>query len=341
VDFNPDQYLSDFDPDAYVAGDISQEKRNLGRKAWDALAIPEAMSREGLSQLAEMIPKPEPIGNIAADLVRGTPRIIADTVAEAAPGFISRGSIITAGAAKGAQSVAPLARAAGRGLANQLDSLTGAKPGAIGAAWNDASTIFSKSKKTVGQMYGQAGSEGMTLKDELAASPIFGGPAKSNLAIVRAARKSLDAGTLSPGEAFEARKAADALRGSKSVNQTQLLRDRSAFDDLAKTDEAIAKADPAFQKAVFGESLRQVFPQNKYGGTSAFKTGIITALEQMGGIGRLLGALMSPAAVGSLATAGGLASKAIGPILSNPGATVTARQALISQLVTKEKPNEY
>lgn len=314
-------------------------ERGIVGRAWDALNVPSQMSKSGLEQISEAVkPDPEITGNLPRDIAMNVPSVTANVLSKVAPGFIDRTSLLLSGGANLAKGLGPLANAAGRGLASQAEQITGAKPGAIRAAFNDASTMFSKGRKTVGKGYDAIEEEGLNLGQQLEASPIFAGPPKSNLQIVRQASKSAAKGTLSSGEAFEARKAADALKGSKSVNQTQLLKNRQSFDQLAKTDEAIAETDPAFRKAVFGESLRNIFPQNKHGGASAFKAGIIAALEQMGILGKVAGAAMSPAASGAAATVGGIASRAIAPIITNPAATLTTRQ-VIDQLLRRGANN--
>lgn len=319
---------------------IANSNKPLRGKLWDAAQVPSQMAERGLQSMAEGLkPTPEYTGNLPRDIIKNYPSFSADVLSKVAPGFINRTSLLTAGAAKGLQTAAPLISAAGRGVAGQVESLTGAKPGALGAAWNDATTMFSKGRKATGAGYNEAEDAGMNLKDQLAASPIFGGDPKSDVQIVRQSYRASKAGTLSTGEAFEARKAADALKGSKAVNQTMLAKAREAFDQIAKQDDAIASTDPAFRKAVMGESLRKILPQNVHGGTSAFKIGIMTALEKMGISGKAALALMSPAAAGVAATAGGLASKPVSAVATNPGASVALKN-LIEQYISRRSAND-
>src|SRR3990167_199115 len=96
------QLMSDF-KNKY-SGKTETPQTGIIQKSWNALGKPEQLSREGLTKLSGMVPNPEPTGNMAMDIMKGTPRVIGDTLAETAPGFVSRGSILTAGALKGYQA---------------------------------------------------------------------------------------------------------------------------------------------------------------------------------------------------------------------------------------------
>lgn len=344
-DFSPDEYLAvkstatsqspgdDFNPDAYLGGSPSPssypvqsstlpQSPGLISKAWDALAVPQRMANQGLSQLASYVPQPEPTGNLPMDIVKGTPRIAANTIAEAAPGFISRGALVAGGLAKGLQVGAPLAGAIGRGVAGQLESLSGAMPGSLSSAWNDATTMLSQGKAAAKPFYEAA-------KAEV-------GPGESLFAgmyqpkqIVEAANEYLSkGGKLEPAEALMYRKAIDKLIKSPKYVADELYSMRDNADAMAKASDNIAQADPLYQKGMYGESLRHLMPQNKYGGASAFKAGIMTALANMGTAGRVGLAALSPAAMGTAATVGGLATRAAGAATTNPGLAMAVQQLL-------------
>src|ERR1019366_9700998 len=85
-------------PSGFTLDQPEQKKKGLIGKGWDFLQKPEQMSRQGLQQIAGMIPEGKITGNLPMDVLRGTPRIAANTMAEAAPGFVSRGALLTAGA---------------------------------------------------------------------------------------------------------------------------------------------------------------------------------------------------------------------------------------------------
>jgi len=81
------------------------------RSAYQTASKPAEMSAEGLGQLAEMVPKPEPTGNIVKDVLLGTPRIAAESIAEVAPEFIKPEALALGAVAKGAK---PLSKVAGK-----------------------------------------------------------------------------------------------------------------------------------------------------------------------------------------------------------------------------------
>lgn len=281
--------------------------------------------------MASYVPQPEPTGNLPMDLLKGTPRIAADTLAQAAPGFVSRGAIATAGIAKGLQAAAPLAGAVGSGVANQLESLTGAKSGSLQSAWNDASTMFSRGKQAAKPFYKAAQAE------MAPGESIFAGMYKPGDIVDTAQEYLSKGGELEPAEALTYRHALDKLINSQANIKDPLYEMRTTADEAAKASPNIAQGDPLYKKGMYGESLRNLMPQNKYGGTSAFKAGIMAALSQMGTAGKVGLGLMSPAAAGTAATIGGLASRSIGPVVTNPGLT-TAIQQLVDHLYGSSSP---
>ena len=322
IDFQP---LSQGSSDGIDFQPMIQSQPGLATQAWNALAIPEQMSRQGLQQLSSYVPQPEPTGNLPMDILKGTPRIATETMAQAAPGFISRGALATAGAAKGLQMVAPIAGAIGSGVANQLESLTGAMPGSLRSAWNDATTMFSRGKQAAKPLYKAAQAEMNP------AESIFSGMYKPGQIVDTAQEYLTKGGQLEPAEALTYRKALDILIKSGQSVKDPLYAMREGADVAAKASPTIAKADPLYQKGLYGESLRNLMPQNKYGGTSAFKTGIMAALSQAGPIGKAALPVMSPAAAGTAATAGGLMTRYAGAPLTNP-ALATAIEQYLSQL---------
>jgi len=341
--FDPDQYLQEkqssggFDPDAYLAQKQGQEQpqgmwdktKNAVKDAWNALAIPEQMSRKGLGMLSAYVPNPESTGNLPMDILKGTPKIAADTLAQVAPGFISRGAILTSAALKGAQAAAPLFKSAARGLGSQLESASGSMPGSLEAAYKDPSLIFSPGKEAAKPLYEAA-------QQELPqGANLFNDMWKPEDIVSKAQEYISQGGKLEPSEALQARKAVDSLLKSKRYVKDTLMGLRDTFDEMAKSSENIAQADPLFKRGLMASSLRNILPQNKYGGTSAFKMAIGPALTGIGSIGgpggaatgaALAGGVLSPAIQGAAATGAGLVSKAISPLVNNPAVGVALQQ---------------
>jgi hypothetical protein len=311
------------------------------------LTVPENLLRQGLTKVAARVPNPKPQGKpgrieqvvktlvpelattqpgVIQDVARGAPRIMAEGYRDVAPDFVSRGSILTAGAAKVAGAAAPLTKAVLRGAGAQGESLSGIAPkaeGALEAAYKDPMTMFSKGRKSVSPLYEAA-------KAEMApGANIFKGMYKPEQ-IFDAAKEYIDkGGKLEPAEALMARKAAGKLMSSGRYIKDEIVGYQDTFDQMAKASSNIAKADPQYKKAIYGEALRKLAPQNKGGGTSAFKLGIMTALENMGLPGKVVLAAMSPAAQGVAATGAGLAGRYVAGPLSNPATAVAALQAAL------------
>lgn len=279
-----------------------EEGKSLLGKAWDAMAIPEKLSREGLGKIASAVPGMEPTGNMALDIAANTPKILAESVAEAAPRFISRGSILTAGALKGVKLAAPLIKGAGSQIAKGAESISGLEyktPGVLTAAAKDPSLLFGKGRKAAGELYTSA-------IDKTNVRPIFG-QAMTHKELLDEAVKSARLGTLTPEEALIARKTLDEAKRSMPTFSYHEM--RKVFDAVAKT---ISKeADAAFSKAVKSEALRNILPTNKLGGTSIMKS----ALGSIAGLVPL--AAMSPLAQGTVATGAGLAARGLAPFASN------------------------
>lgn len=337
-------------------------------KAWEALKIPEQMSREGLTQLAGMVPNPEPTGKegmvskaarllspipldfipegTMGDIARGTPKIMADTMAEAAPGFVSRGSIATAGAMKALGAAAPILKPIARSLGSQAEELSGIAPrnaGALERAYDDPTRIFSKGKKAAGQFYEAAKDEmeagrntyratsmnGDDLYNMKKTKDIFEGMYKPEQILDRANQFIQGGGKMEPVEALKVRKAIDILLRSRGHVPDELHKMRELYDDLAKASGNIEAGDLTYQRGRDAEALRNIFPQNKYGGTSAFKVGIMTGLENMGTAGKLAKLIFSPALQGAAATGAGVVARgAVGPMIDSAPVAMAAFNAL-------------
>lgn len=284
---------------------------------WDALKVPSQMAERGLAPVTHGNLQIKPTGNIPWDVTKNIPSVLAESVAEAAPSFINRASILTAGVSRGLQAMRPVGSVIGKGVAGQLESATGANPGSLGRAWNDLTLIFGKGKEAASELY-EAGKTGGKMAANLRNIPL-----KEDFLDV--ANKLAEAGKLPAESALEARKMAGKLLGKGGGKYTEdFLRGLvDKFDSIAKANENIAGGDTLYRRGLDAASLRKLVPQNKYGGASAFKMGI------MGLLGPHFAGLLSPAVHGVAATAGGLAAR----IATNPIAAVTARQALITAFV--------
>jgi len=281
------------------------EEASLASQVFEALKRPEELSREGLKMIADSTPSLDPTGNLTIDLLANVPKITMETLAEVAPSFISRGAILTAGALRGGKAIAPAIKTIGKGIAGQAEQLSGLgfkTPGVLSQAAKDPTLILGKGTQKAGQAFRKILDKGQ-IRSEL-------GRSLDKKDLVREALKFADEGTLTAEEALLARRTLDQIR--KTVPESTFTDVRNVFDKIAKTKTA--KADVDFSRAVKSEALRNIFPQNKLGGASAFKLGIGAGLG--GGLGFINPALatlsagsLSPAAQGIIATALGLGAK--------------------------------
>lgn len=298
---------------------VSFENPSMLSRGWDALQKPEQLSRQGLQQIAQFIPEGKITGNKFGDIARGTPRIIADTIAEAAPGFVSRGSIVAGAAAPVIGGLAKAASPIAESVAGGLEDWAGIKPsGSLMGALRDPSLIFSKGTKSAKPFYKAAE------KEIPKGSSIFSGMYKPEQ-IVDKARETLDkGGKLEPSEALTYRKAVDILSKSGRYVKDELFSMRQEADQIAKQSENIAQADPLHKRGMMASSLRSLAPKNVGGRFSPFKVGEALALAHMGPLGKVATVMFSPLALGLGATALGAA----GRVASNPSASITAQQLL-------------
>lgn len=315
---------------------LSNPDRGVMGKAWDMLQVPSQMSKRGLDDIASRIPAPEPTGNRIRDIATNTPRIAAETMAETAPAFINRLSLLMGGGARALKEVSPLIKYIGTGVARQGDQISGAAPGTMETVAKDASLWWAKTRKEVSPLYEAA-------KTTPKGANIFNGLYKVDDIINKAKAFQEAGGDLSkiePDEGLILRKALRAAGRSRNVVPDMLVDMTEEADTAAKSSDLIAKADPLHKRAIMGESLRNIVPQNKYGGASSFKLALMTALAHAGRFGKVAGALMSPMGIGVAATGTGMASRVMGPVVTNASAAVTLKNVIESYYARRNQPNE-
>lgn len=298
-------------------------QKGLAGKAWDALAIPEKLSREGLSQLAEMVPTAKMTGNLAKDFALNAPKVVAETIAETAPDFISPESIATAGALKAGKVAAPAIKAVGRGIGKAAEGLSGLEyrtPGVLAEAAKDPSLFFAKGKKAASELY-------ETAKNETGKSNLFKGMYKPDQIIDTAQEYLAKGGVLEPSEALAYRKALDKAMKSGKYLKDELVSLRKEADAIAKQSEAVKMADPIYARGARAEALRLPFAQNKSGGTSIAK-GILGVL---GGV--VPNVAMSPLVQGVTATAAGQLAKIASELGKTPIKSGAVTSSVLMNLV--------
>lgn len=257
----------------------------------------------------------EPTGNLTRDVLANTPRIIGEIGEKVVPPMISRGSILTAGLMKGVGMAAPALKAMVGATAKGAEALSGLEyktPGILMQAFEDPTLRTAAAKSTAGPLYEAAKNElPMMAKEAAGLSPIDGVLENKNI-LAKAQELMASGESLEPAEALEVRKAADALKGSKSINQNALIKIRNWADNIAKESENIKMADPIYARGVKSQALNNLLPQNKLGGSSIAKT-ILGSLKGVGTVG-----LMSPKVQGLAFTGAGKVARAVTPMLANP-----------------------
>lgn len=305
---------------------LEQLKPSLMNQAWNVLAVPEQKSREGLQMIARGIGSqyaPEVTGNLPRDIAMNVGRIGTETLAETAPGFVSRGAILTAGALKGLKVAKPAIKAAGRGIARAAESISGLEyktPGILQEAASGSGVLFAPGRKAAGPLY-EAGKEGSQVRPILSKIP-------GKKEFVEKAYDLAQKGKLKALEALEARKELASMK--KSVTGEFFRKATEKFNEIAKP--AFQVADEAFSKGLRADELKRFLPVNKMGGTSIAKSTLGTIA------GALPMAAMSPIVQGTVATGVGAASRAASPLINNPVTTAGIIQAL---KLTKEKAKEF
>lgn len=279
------------------------EQKGLLGKAWDAFAIPEQKSREGLNMIAQSIPDAE-TSSYPLNVALNTPKVAAETLAEVAPSFISRGAMIGEGLSKAAPLLSKPVNAIGRWLGKTAESTSGLSyntPGVLVETVNDPSLLWGKGKQAARELYKDVQNPAQISPDlkELT----------NNKSIIQKALELYKSNSLTPDEALIGRQAVDQLPEKlPGAIKTNL---RNIFDFVAKNK--FSEADKAYARAVKSEALRSFWGINKTGTPSIVKGALSTSLP-------FTAPLFSPVIQGGIAAGiGGLK-----PLVQTPGLAAKA-----------------
>ncbi len=296
--------------------------KGLGAKAWQLLGKPEQLSRKGLQQLASYVPQPAMKGkSMVRDVGVNLPHMAAETMAEAAPGFVSRGALMTGAASPFLRGLGKVAAPLGRAMAGGLEDWSGIRPaGALTEAAKDPTLLFAKGSKSAQGLY-QAAQKELPYEQT-----IFKGLTRPHDIVDKAVKIVDKGGKLEPQEGLIARKALDKVKNRLSSDAFSYY--RGIFDKIAKESSDIAQADPQFRRGLMAQSLRGLLPKNVGGRASPFKVGEALALRHLGPLGKAATALFSPLALGTGATGLGVA----GRMAANPQSAMAVQQ-LIQRLI--------
>lgn len=347
------------------------EKRSFGKKAWDALAVPEKMSEEGLGLIAQMTPEfiPQsavkrfagamaspivgpigplageiaarmgkdtegPTGNVVMDVARGTPKVLAKTAQKTAPAFVSRGSIIASAAGPVIKGVAPAIKFLGKKAASSIEGYQNIPKGTLAEAYKSPSIYFDKGAAVAGKSYREA-KEAAGAGSEGLFGKITDLKDVSNIKLESVVNRALELakeGKLNPASAQSARKVVDEMYQSKAYSKEAVLELRKFFDSIVKGDQGLAKADAAYQRAIKADALRQLFPLNKGGGASPFRIFSSQGLGKIPIVGKPLALVTGSPAIAGLSSAG---AGDIGRTMANPSSRAGAMAVL--KAISKQK----
>ena len=314
-------------------------KPTIAGKVWEGMKQPSVLSEKGLKMIAGAMPNPELTGNVPLDVIKHTPRIAAETLAETAPSYISREAILASKIPSVVKAVRPLASAARKGIFSQAEEFSGLSPkhaGALEKAYKDPTLIFSKSKKTASPLYEEA------KKDVEGFGSIFSDERVPEKIVDKAEEYLSMGGKLEPSEAQIARRAVDKMIKSKKYIDDPLIKLRDKYDQIAKSSEKIAEGDVLYSRGEQAEALRKIIPRNVTGTPSSWKLGVSTGLGALGVPGKVLASLFSPIVQGSAATIAGGITKGIEKIPFPIGQREALlmdvlKQALFNRSKNKEK----
>lgn len=251
---------------------FDEQKPGLMRQGWEALKKPAEMSQRGLEMISEGLkPTPEFTGNLPRDIIKNYPSFSANVLSKVAPSFINRASLVGMGALGGIKGLGaiPQVREAVSELGGQLESAAGSPTGTLKQGFQSVKNFFGPGKKAASSIYESA--RPFTTHPEL--KDVF-----ENKQLIEKSLELAKRGNLSPFEAFNARKAVSSLFGKSAYSEDVLNNLYKTFDEIAKTDSKIAQGDQVFQSGLKNQALRGFLPKNKYGSTSAFKTGIMAGV---------------------------------------------------------------
>lgn len=304
------------------------EEKGMLRKTWDALDVPRQKAKEGLDMIAKAVPSAEPTGNVVRDVALNAPKVMAETMAETAPGFVDRTAILTAGAGLAAKGAGKLAGKVVPKVAPTLEKGSGLRPGTLNEAYKQPGMIID---------FGAAGKAKKLYNEAKGGLEPIKGSVRSTAhpRVVDNALKSLALNKLSVAEAFEARKSVRAMKASKAYNMDKITQYEDLFDDVidsaGKAGAKVNEADKLYRRGMLGEQMRNISRLNKNGTTGPISAGIMAKIP-------LLAPLMSPALQGGAVSAAGGAAQLpmrgmadAASMLSNTPDSISAMSELMNQ----------
>lgn len=312
------------------------------KQVWDAAHVPAEKAEEGLQMMADMVPQPEPSGNLPMDIVKGTPSVLAksglETAAKVAPGFISPVAVIAGGAGKlagGIAKTAPvqkLAKGVGNLVGKGIEKVTGINPESTAAVFkNPTKLVTAPTKAGVDKAYKASELNKATETIDDIVESATSGDAASLRRAGNILRKVSPADKVKAGQKLlEGRKAIDAqieglrqqglaAKGSGKSAIIQKLRAKykmrseinKALDDIAPKHRA---ADAVASQQAEVDTFRNLTLPGKINFTSP--EGIMRAIPGL------------PSVAGGVIGAAGAAAKTLGYAGANAGQGAALTEAM-------------
>lgn len=330
-----------------ILGDIATgqplakvDNRGIVGQAWDALKVPEQKSREGLKIIADAVPMKEPGSKIyendensprygqwitpppISDAIVNSPKIAAETLAEVAPGFVSRGAIVGGALAGGTSKIMEALSPAARVVAGEAEKQSGLiykGKNLLTEAFKSPTLMAGPGREAANAIYSDIQSGGQQIGQTLKSTAQ---PLKFVQKAIGLARN----GGLGTDEALAARQELDSIKDS--VTGVFYRSARSILDPIAKQD--YSGADKAYQTAVKSEALRSFSSFNKNGTPSVVRNAI-SILNPKTAL------LYTPAIQAGIASALGALYKGATTIPTAGATAITGIAENISRLMNKNK----
>lgn len=312
------------------------KERGMVGKAWDALNVPAQMSKQGLTQLADLRTQgqnmvaektglpigTEPTGNLARDVVANIPRIADESVAEVAPAFVDGVSILTAGAGGAAKAGGKLAGKIIPHISPALEAGSGLGKGTLVAAFKDPKMIVDFGAKLKASKLYNSIKEGASVPRHL----------QTNAKVVSDAMNKMAQGkVLTAPDAFRARKAVNALMKSKQYPMDDLIKTKEGLEAMVYS--SVKEADKMYIRAIRGENMRQPMRLNKNGSTNMLAAGATAAFPW-------LAQISSPLVQGGAASLAGAAAQMPIPEALKAGGMISAGLDRLKKKKEKKRGND-
>lgn len=248
------------------------------RSFWQMLDVPRQKSQEGLNMIAEVTPSFEPTGNMVRDVALNAPKVVAETLAETAPDFVSRSAMIGGAAGKVLSKAEPVVNFAGRQASKLGRVLSGNKPEDIQALFKRPGAFVAPSLSKAKEIYGEA-IESAGPKLEVSTNEAFESASKTARKVINQLKDKPD--TVDELTALEGRRALDEVISStrSSRKKARLFEYRQQLDGIVKQNPEIAAADKIYADSALASKFRNIQAVNLNGTPSVLRSTLAAGIS--------------------------------------------------------------